>query len=181
MSKFIPRLFGRFLFLLSIVVISSACSEASPETEPVSTPAVVDAAMNACSDVSCLPDSLPESMKGYELYSWQNDDQWYFTLITGTNRNKTVEEVTGGGNEVSDDGWVKITMEGVKITMEGVETLLELLKRVPAGSYISWVNEFGIGTESVQEGVFQRPPQEMIDAIREICQEYSLECIGPDK
>jgi hypothetical protein len=28
---------------------------------------------------------LPHSMKGYELYSWQADEQWHFTLITGTN------------------------------------------------------------------------------------------------
>ena len=30
---------------------------------------------------------LPHSMKGYELYLWQDNGQWHFTLITGTNRN----------------------------------------------------------------------------------------------
>jgi len=44
----------------------------------------------ACSTTSKEP--LPSSMKGYELYSWQEEGQWHFTLVTGTNRNKTLSE-----------------------------------------------------------------------------------------
>ncbi|RLC13753.1 MAG: hypothetical protein DRI57_15680 [Deltaproteobacteria bacterium] len=36
---------------------------------------------------------LPESAKGYELYSWFSKDRWHFTLITGTDRIKAYEEV----------------------------------------------------------------------------------------
>jgi hypothetical protein len=44
-------------------------------------------AQSSCGD-------LPHSMKGYELYSWQTRGQWYFSLVTGTNRQKTYREVT---------------------------------------------------------------------------------------
>ena len=41
---------------------------------------------------------LPHSMKGYELYSWyeESEDQWFYTLVTGTNRLKTIEEFQEG-------------------------------------------------------------------------------------
>jgi hypothetical protein len=32
-------------------------------------------------------------MKGYELYSWQQDGQWVFSLLVGTNREKTLDEI----------------------------------------------------------------------------------------
>ena len=43
----------------------------------------------------CCPkaDSDSESMKGYELYTWQEGGQWYFALLEGTNRLKTDEEI----------------------------------------------------------------------------------------
>ncbi len=34
------------------------------------------------------------SMKGYELYAWQSEGRWLFSLLPGTNRTKTVVEVT---------------------------------------------------------------------------------------
>jgi len=42
-----------------------------------------------------LPCQLPSQrqMKGYELYSWQNGSNWNFTLITGTNRTKSFDEI----------------------------------------------------------------------------------------
>ena len=48
-------------------------------------------------------EKLPHSMKEYELYSWAEDGFWYFTLITGTNRNKTLEE-TISGTDIPGDG-----------------------------------------------------------------------------
>ena len=35
-------------------------------------------------------------MKGYELYSWQDGGQWKFSLLVGTNREKTLEEIPAG-------------------------------------------------------------------------------------
>lgn len=57
-------------------------------------------------------DALPHSMKGYELYSWEKDGQWHFTLITGTNRTKTIEEIASKENFISEIGWEKIHVVG---------------------------------------------------------------------
>lgn len=33
------------------------------------------------------------SMKGVEVYCWNNNNNWYSGLLIGTNRNKTIDEV----------------------------------------------------------------------------------------
>jgi hypothetical protein len=77
-------------------------------------------------------DKLPHSMKGYELYSWPEDSQWHFTLITGTNRNKTLEEIISNVNIISQDRWVQIHVVGV----EAIETVLS---RLPQNEVILWL------------------------------------------
>lgn len=93
-------------------------------------------------------------MKGYELYSWQVGDEWYFTLITGTNRNKTVEEIKTGENIESQDGWVKISVTGT-------DALKALLARLPKGENVFWVDGLIAPTE------FAKPPAEVVDQIQE--------------
>lgn len=66
---------------------------------------------------------LPGSMKGYELYSWSEGSQWSFTLITGTNRNKSFIEITSGEDFISEAGWVKVSATGV----DEIETVLNKL------------------------------------------------------
>jgi hypothetical protein len=58
--------------------------------------------------------SLPHAMKGYEVYNWFVEDAgvWRYTLITGTNRTKTWEEIMTPESTITADGWVKITVEG---------------------------------------------------------------------
>jgi hypothetical protein len=78
--------------------------------------------------------SLPHSMKGYALYSWrvEGDPGWRYTLITGTNRGHTWEEIAAPENTLTDEGWVKLTVDG--------ETALKsLLDRLPAGEEIVWI------------------------------------------
>jgi len=86
-------------------------------------------------------DKLPHSMKGYELYSSPEDSQWHFTLITGTNRNKMLEEIISNVNIVSENGWVQIHVVGV----EAIETVLS---RLPQNEYIFWL-----------AGMREQPPQ----------------------
>ncbi|MBL8152308.1 MAG: hypothetical protein JNN15_20475, partial [Blastocatellia bacterium] len=45
--------------------------------------------------------SVP-SMKGYELYSWQAEDRWCFSLLLGTNRLKDFAEITAPNSRLSD-------------------------------------------------------------------------------
>ena len=103
---------------------------------------------------------LPHSAKGYELYSWQEDSQWHFTLITGTNRNKTLEEIIANVNTVSEDGWVQIHVVGV-------EAIEAVLSRIPENEYVFWLANLR-WEETPQGGVYiTLPPEATVDTIEE--------------
>ncbi len=82
-------------------------------------------------DLEKFPNPLPKSIKGYELYSWQVGERWNFTLITGTNREKSFEELMTADSEVSADGFVKITVSGV-------DAIKQVLAMLPAKSEVFW-------------------------------------------
>jgi hypothetical protein len=105
-------------------------------------------------------DKLPHSAKGYELYSWQEDGQWHFTLITGTNRNKTLEEVIYDVNIVSEDGWVQIHVVGVA-AIEAV------LSRVPPNEYVFWLATLGAVQTPQGDVTIALPPEATVDTIKE--------------
>jgi len=107
--------------------------------------------------------AFPHSMKGYELYSWQEKDEWHFTLITGTNRLKTLEEITTGESFIDSEGWVKISVTGVA-------TLKNALVRLPAGEQIFWV-----GARNLSFDKLTLPPQAIIDDIQARCQNLGLD------
>ena len=111
---------------------------------------------------------IPHSMKGYELYSWQTKDQWSFTLITGTNRSKTLEEIISDENIMTGEGWVKITVQGV----DGIKTVLSQL---PSQENIFWNGAPGSSPSQLEEISITLPPQEMIDEVQEYCQRLGLE------
>jgi hypothetical protein len=75
---------------------------------------------------------LPPSMKGYELYSWSQDSQWNFTLITGTNRNKSWEEIISGEDYISETGWVQTHVIGI-------DAILAVLIKLPVKEEIIWL------------------------------------------
>ncbi len=79
---------------------------------------------------------LPHSMKGYELYSWQARGEWYFALLTGTNRLKSRREVRAPGARV-----------------RGVETLKRRLDLLAEGEEVSWSAGLVPGMALPPEGV----------------------------
>lgn len=83
-------------------------------------------------------DKLPRSMKGYELYSWLQDSQWHFTLITGTNRTKTMEEITSAEDYISEAGWVNVHVVGV-------DAIKEVLSRLPQNESVGLCDELHVG------------------------------------
>jgi hypothetical protein len=91
-------------------------------------------------------------MKGWELYSWQEDGRWYFSLLEGTNRAKTVAEV-----HASD------------ARLEGINGLKPALQGVAAGQLVTW------WTPSWAEGTVTFPPAETVDQVRRICEKQGLE------
>jgi len=111
---------------------------------------------------------LPRSFKGYELYSWEEDAEWYFTLIIGTDRTKTTEEITSKGDFVSETGWVKIQVVGA-------DAIKDVLSRLPEGESVFWCDELHIGQST--ETDFQLPPDEIADAIEEYATQRGLDFV----
>ena len=99
--------------------------------------------------VTAQPDAtqLPESMKGYELYSWQEGNHWVFSLLVGTNREKTLDEI-----------------KSIDAILPDVDALILMLEKVPSGQYVTW---------SSRE-TFSFPPDNIIKQIEKICKEKGL-------
>ena len=103
----------------------------------------------ACQPTNPLvPESGVESMKGYELYSWEQDGAWYFSILVGTNREKALEEIQ------SSDA-----------TMKGMDELEAALKSIPAGQTVTW---------SAPEPL-AFPPEDLIQQVEQICKDQGLE------
>lgn len=118
-------------------------------------------------DLSKFPNPLPRSMKGYELVSWQSGGEWNFTLVTGTNRSKTFEELLAPDSSVSADGFVKITVPGV----EGIKKVLAIL---PAKTDVFW-NGMDLSGQ-VPEGTiyFAYPEKIVMDDLINFCSKHDV-------
>ncbi|NLV73268.1 MAG: hypothetical protein GXY52_01085 [Chloroflexi bacterium] len=60
--------------------------------------------------------------KGWELYTWEDDGQLMYTLLPGTNRAKTLDELISSPRTTAD-------LEQLKVTLSGF----------PAGETITWM------------------------------------------
>jgi hypothetical protein len=119
--------------------------------------------LSGCTGEEPLPSvPLPRSMKGYELYSWQSGKAWRFTLVTGTNRLKTIAEITSREDVVEGD-WVKITVEGAP-------DLKAALHRLPPGSQVVWWGARDLSPGSViPRARLDLPPEQLVQEIRSHC------------
>ena len=126
----------RFILCVTMLVIFiSGCQSMTPKpTEQAINP--------------LLPVPGAEAMKGYELYSWQEESQWYFSVLIGTNREKTLEEI-----------------QAPDARLKGIEELQPLLESIPAGEYITWLSRESLAF----------PPEEMLKQVQEICKKQDLE------
>jgi hypothetical protein len=106
------------------------------------------ALMGCQASTPIAPDLPGESMKGYELYSWQKGEQWYFSVLIGTNRQKTLEEI-----------------QAPDVTLIGLDALTFALEKIQPGQYVSW---------SMREGL-NFPPDGMVRQIQKICKSHGLE------
>ena len=88
-----------------------------------------------------------ESMKGYKLYSWQESGEWKFSLLVGTNREKSLEEI-----------------KSAETVFSGVEELTAALERMPEGQYVTWSSKETLSF----------PPEEIIEQVQKICEEQGL-------
>jgi hypothetical protein len=104
-------------------------------------------------------EEIPASPKGYELYSWFDDDGWHFTLITGTNRIKSTEEIISSGDVIDEGGWVKITTDDL-------QALMMVLEGLPGGEQIFWLDG-KLMEASGENNAFSFPAEEIIQQVRQ--------------
>jgi len=142
------------IFIVVVSLIVSACNSSVSTSTP--------------SAIETTP--LPHSMKGYELYSWSANNQWYFTLITGTNRLKSLEEIISNENIVTLDGWVRISAQGV-------DSIQKVLSGLPQHEEIFWVSKQWLEQAQIQADQITLPPQEIIDVIQEYCKQLGLDLL----
>ena len=114
-----------FLFAVLLGVLLSGCETAS---QPSPTP-------------------LGESMKGYELYSWQDGGRWKFSLLVGTNREKTLDEI-----------------QSADIVLSGVDALKSRLEEIPAGQYVTWSSR----------DTLSLPPDDVLKQVEQTCEDEGL-------
>ena len=112
------------LFVVLAVLFLSSCGA----SEPAATP-------------------FPESMKGYELYSWQDGSQCRFSILTGTNREKTLDEI-----------------KSADVTLSSVEELKSTLAQIPTGQSIIW---------STRE-TLSFPPEDILKEVKQTCNDEGL-------
>jgi hypothetical protein len=138
-------------YTILLVAFVSGCQRMTPQPETdarntnqtVSETGTENPGINAL-----LPVPGAESMKGYELYSWKEDGQWYFSVLIGTNREKTLQEI-----------------QAPEARLKGLEELQPLLESIPAGQYMTWLSRQSLAF----------PPEETLKHVQEICQRQGLE------
>ena len=111
---------------------------------------------------SGLPDSLPKSLKGYELYSWQNGEDWNFTLTTATNRSKAFDEIISSENLLTSDGFVKLSVTGVN-------EIKKVVALLPEGEQIYWAGMDLTGQVPGGTIYLTFPPRQVIDDLTVYC------------
>ena len=104
--------------------------------------------------------TLQASMKGYELYSWKLKGHWYYSLLPGTNRLKTYEEITA-------PGIVKRDAAGLKAE----------LQKLPRGEEVFWMSDAPAGaSKSAARQVLnvKHPSRTRIKGIKAMCDKLGI-------
>ncbi|MCX6223548.1 MAG: hypothetical protein NTV01_02130 [Bacteroidia bacterium] len=128
------------LFLLGSINFLSCTKEKNQEPGPVGI-------------INMDTISFHNSMKGWELYSWSNGNDWNYSVLVGTNRLKSYEEVTRN-----------------KIIVCGIDSLKMLLNKFPINEAISWIGEEWL--ESCWQenyGELSLPDENTLSEIRDYC------------
>jgi len=110
-------------------------------------------------------------MKGFELVSWQDGDDWFYTLVTSANREQNFEELMHPASRVTDNGFVKITVSGV-------DQIKKVLGLLPANSDVFWGGMSLAG--QVPEGTvyFSYPPLAEMNEIADFCARHKINLLN---
>lgn len=101
---------------------------------------------------------LGHSMKGWELYSWSEGAKWKFSILMGTNRGKSLNEVLAS-----------------KYKVTGVDSLKNLLNQLPENEFVSWQNKVGMDVNAM----ISIPDATIVNEVKNYCQIRKLNLLGP--
>ncbi len=112
--------------------------------------------------------NLKHQIKGYEIYSWQENSEWNFNLIYGTNRSKICEEIKE----------YKFYNEGaVDFKVKGVDALKGLIDKMPQGEFVFWSDGKLVDKQENQCGDLGLPQRSIINEIENFCKRKGVELI----
>ena len=105
--------------------------------------------------------TFTHSMKGWELYSWQENSDWKYSFMIGTNAQKALVQVTTN-----------------PISVIGEDSLKVILKKLPQGEEIIWLGQLWLekNWRSNYENLMLPPRKIQID-IKEFCDSRNLKLI----
>jgi hypothetical protein len=103
----------------------------------------------------------PQSeMKGYELYSWKLKGRWHYSILTGTNRSKTYEDIM------------------LNKSLRIVDTALKSeLKKIPKGGEVFWMSDAPANIEKPKSGQWidlKMPSRKRIKRIKAYCDRLGI-------
>jgi len=101
-----------------------------------------------------------QSIKGYELYSWKVKGKWHYSLLAGTNRTKTYDEIISNNTE-----------------RIGSEALEAELKKIPKGEEVFWKGDAPVGAtrSATSKGLdLKHPSRNRIKRIKAICERLGI-------
>lgn len=104
--------------------------------------------------------SLQSGMKGYELYSWKVKGKWHYSLLAGTNRSKTYEEIASR-----------------QIAPPGDTALKSELKKIPKGEELFWMSDAPPNIEKPKSGRWldlKMPSRKRIKSIKAYCDKLGI-------
>ena len=99
------------------------------------------------------------AFKGLELFSWQNENgEWQYAILEGTNRNKTLEEVQA----------TPLDLQSVKVT----------IAQMAVGESVFWTNSV-YATSSSQTLQLPFPPDAVVDELMGFAHEKQVDLYVP--
>ena len=116
---------------------------------------------------------LPHSMKGYELYSWQDSGQWYFKLMTGTDRLKTYSEIIADQSLNTAEGWVDERVQRV-------DNLENLLNHLPKKEYVFWIGPNWLSRMNITQNTLTYPSEAIVNQIKNYCTTLDITLVMSD-
>lgn len=98
-------------------------------------------------------------MKGYELYSWKENGKWHYLLLPGTNRTKSLEEITKNN--------------AVKI---GDTALKEMFKQLAEGEQVFWMSDGpkGASVPAGESSSMTLPSRKRIESLIAYCNKLGI-------